>query len=126
MRVEPVLASASPAGRTRVDIFDGGGRYQDFACRGPLCAVHTRDELLRDDRPKGISKLNADLVLLVGRKDVYDAIDGIHRALQDGETKLGISFRALMCFHWPAGLDLYFEAGVHGLPGYEIPNRRRE
>src|SRR5918994_278510 len=58
-----------------------GCRHQHLARHDPPLAVVGGDERLGDDALQGVRELRADLVLLVGREDVYAPVDGLRGGL---------------------------------------------
>ena len=85
------LHAAARAGlHDRVDLLDlaladqvpdGVVGKEDLERGDPAHAVGRRDERLGDDALERAGELDADLVLLLGREDVDDAVDRLRRAL---------------------------------------------
>ena len=63
-------------------VADRGGRHEDLAGGDAARAVQRRQQLLRDDALQGDRELHADLLLLLGREDVDDAVDRLRRVLR--------------------------------------------
>ena len=59
-------------------IADGGRGDADFASQDAALAIGLRQQFLRDDRLQAVGQLHDDRVLLLGRKDAVDPLDGLH------------------------------------------------
>ena len=62
------------------EVGDGGREDQNFQRRHAAFLVDALEQVLGDDALERFGKRIADLVLLLGREDVDDAIDGLCRA----------------------------------------------
>src|SRR5438105_325900 len=71
-------------------VADERGADQDFDGRRASLVVDLRDQALRDDRLQHAGELNADLLLLMRRKDRDDAVDRLRRVegVQGGEDQV--------------------------------------
>src|SRR3954447_18865260 len=72
------------------EVADGGRRHEDLGRDRSASAVRRLRKRLADDALKGAGKLDADLLLLVRRENVDDAVDRLRGVLrvQGGEDEV--------------------------------------